>query len=320
MLFIRALILGLALFSGMAAAQYPDKARPLRIIVAQGPGSASDLVARGFGKAITDATGWTVIMDYKPGAEGVIGVQSLMNSPADGYTMLIVSSSVSVLNPVMVPNLPYDPLHDLVPLVGVSKSVMMFNLGPSTNFRSAHEFLAAAKANPGKYTFASSTSTTRLAGELLQALAGVKLLNVPYKTTAAGSTALASGEVDLFMVDTSSIRAFWDSGRARALAVSSATRVSGQPDLPTLREEGVANYDLVNWYASYVSARTPPEIVATMRDVLRKVGKAPAFEEMLTKANMEHYEATGDEISNAIRRDMESATKVMRAANLLPAK
>jgi tripartite-type tricarboxylate transporter receptor subunit TctC len=318
---LRLFVIALAMSSCAAMAQgYPDKSKPVRIILPQGPGSASDVVTRAFAKAVTEVSGLNVVIDYKPGAETVIGVQALLSAPADGYTLLLVSSSTPVLNPIMIANLPYDALRDFVPLIGISKVMLTFNLGPSTPFKTVGEFVAAAKADPGKYTFASSTTTTRLAGELLQSLAGIRLLNVPYKATAAGATALASGEVDLMIVDASSVRPFWDSGRVRALAVSGATRSTTLPNLPTVREQGVADYDVTAWFATYFAARTPPENVATMREILRKAAKSPGFLEALGRANMDPLDLVGDEISALTRREIDMWTKVVRAANLVPAR
>lgn len=318
----RSLMLSLALVAGATIAQtaYPDKSKPLKIILPQGPGSASDVLTRSFAKAITDVSGLNTVIEYKPGAETVIGVQALLTAPADGYTMLLVSSSTPVLNPIMIPNLPYDPLRDFIPLVGISKVMLTLNLGPSTPFKSAREFVTAAKANPGKYTFASSTTTTRLAGELLQSLAGINLLNIPYKTTAAGTTALAAGEVDLMMVDASSVRPHWDSGRVRGLAVSGATRSATLPQLPTVREEGVADYDVTAWFATYFAAKTPPEVVTAMRELLVKAAKSPGFVETLARANMDALDLVGEDINALTRKEIEMWTKVVRAANLAPAK
>jgi len=297
---------------------YPDKAKPIRIILPQGPGSASDVLARAFASAITETSGLNAIVDYKPGAETVIGVQALMSSPPDGYSILLVSSSTPVLNPVMIPNLPYDPLRDFIPLVGISKASLAFNLGPSTPFKSAREFVAAAKGSPDKYTFASSTTTTRLSGELLQSLAGIKLLNVPYKTSAAAGTALASGEVDLLMIDPASIKPLTDGGRVRTLAVSSGSRLRALPALPTLQEEGVAGYDVTAWFATFVAARTPPDIVKKATEIMRKAARSPTFAEALAKASMEPMDQAGDEITALIRKEIELWTKVAQAANLRP--
>lgn len=316
---LRYLAFGLALIAGATSAEtYYDKSKPLRIILPQGPGSVSDVIARTLGKAITDTSGITVVMDYKPGAETVIGVQSLLNSPADGYSMLVVSSSTPVLNVVMLPNIPYDPFRDFIPLVGISKLTLQLNLGASTQFKSAREFLAAAKASPGKYTFASATTSTRLAGELLQANAGVKLLNVPYKSTSAAATALASGEVDSFLIDAASVQSLLQGGRIRSVAVSSTSRMQAFPNLPTLREEGVIDYDFTAWFASYFARGTPPEAVAAMREILRKAVKAPVLAETLSKVGMEPLDMTGDDLTALARREVDVWTRVVKSSGLKP--
>jgi tripartite-type tricarboxylate transporter receptor subunit TctC len=313
------LLISFAIIAGPALAQsYPDKGKPIKIVLPQAPGSASDVLARAFAKAITDTSGLTTVVDYKPGAETLLGVQAVLNAPADGYSILLVSSSTPVLNPVMTPNLQYDPFRDFVPLVGISKVSLAMNLGTSTNFKTAREFIAAAKANPGKYTFGSSTPTTRLAGELLQSVAGIKMLNVPYKATAAAATALAAGEVDLMMVDPSSINMYWQSNRVRPVAVTGSARLKAFPSIPTLKEEGLPDYEVTAWFATYFARGTPPEITQAMRDVLRKAMRHTGMLETLAKVGMEPLELTGDDITALARKEVDMWTKVVKAANLLP--
>ena len=140
-------LIGFALGTGGVSAQgYPDKSRVVRIIVPTGPASAIDLLARTYQSAVADTTGLNVIVDNRPGAEGVIGVGAFLASPADGYTMLVVSSSMLTLNPVMIPNLPYDPLKDFVPLAGISKAGLVMNLGTSTTFKTARELIAQKRS------------------------------------------------------------------------------------------------------------------------------------------------------------------------------
>jgi tripartite-type tricarboxylate transporter receptor subunit TctC len=317
--FLRFFLLALSLAAGTASAQsYPDKTKTLKIILPQGPGSASDVMARALAKGISDVSGLNVIVDYKPGAETVLGVQALLQSPADGYSLLMVSSSTPVLNVVMFPNLAYDPFRDFVPLVGYAKNVLTLNLGPSTPYKSAREFIAAAKAQPGKLTFASATTAQRLAGELLQANAGIQLLNVPYKASAQAATALASGEVDMQMIDAVSMRALWQSGRVRPVAVSGPTRMKAMPELPTLREEGVPDYDFTAWFATYFARGTPPEIVERMSDVLRRAMKTPGVVEMLTQGGMEPLELSGDELTQLARREVDLWNKIAKRAGLKP--
>jgi len=313
------LAFGLGSLASIAAAQaFPDKSKIFKIILPQGPGSAADGLARAYARGIAEVANLNVIVDYKPGAEAVIGVQALKSSAADGYTMMLSSSSTQVVNVLMMPNIPYDPFTDFVPLAGVSRAVLTMNFGPSVSFKTAREFIAAARANPGKYTFGSSTATHRLAGELLQSAAGIKLLIVPYKATGAAVTALAGGEVDVMLADPSSISGMWQSGRVRPVAASGAARTRSLPDLPTLREEGVSDYEMTPWYGMYYPAKTPPASVVAMRDILRKAATTSVVAEALKNARMEPLGLVGDEVTALNRKELEMLGKVVRAANLQP--
>ena len=319
---LRCVLLALAFVAGTATAQsdYPDKSKILKIILPQGAGSVSDVMARALAKGISEVSGLNVVIDYKPGAETVLGVQALLQSPADGYSLLMVSSSTPVLNVVMIPNLAYDPFRDFVPLVGYAKNMLALNLGPSTPYKTAHEFIAAAKAQPGKLTFASATTAQRLAGELLLARAGIQLLNVPYKTSAQAATALASGEVDMQMLDAASMRPLWQSGRVRPVAISGATRMNALPDLPTLREEGVPDYDFTAWFATYFARGTPPQIAERMSDILRRAMKTPGVVEMLNSGGMEPLELSGDELTQLARKEVAIWTDIVKRAGVKPAR
>ena len=149
--------------------------------------------------------------------------------------------------------------------------------------------------------------------------AGIKLLNVPYKTSAAGTTALAAGEVDAFLIDAASMSGLWATGRTRPVAVSSATRMRAFPDLPTLREEGVKDYDFTAWFATYFARGTAPERVAAMRAILRKAVAAPSMQEALAKVGMEPLDMAGDELTALARSEVEVWTRVVKEAKLLPA-
>jgi tripartite-type tricarboxylate transporter receptor subunit TctC len=309
----RTFFLALSMVAGVAAAQtYPDKAIPLKLVVPFGTGGAADVLARAYAKGITEVSGLNVVVDNRPGAEGAIGVQAVMNAQPDGYTIMLGSSSLTVLNPVTVPNLQYDPLRDLIPAVGLSKNFPVVHLGPSTKFKTVHDFIAAAKANPGKYSFGHATATSRLSGELFESLSGTKLLSVGYKTTAAGALALAAGEIDMYILDSGSMKPFVDGGKVRALAVASSTRLASAPQLPTMREEGVPNYDVTAWFAVYFGAKTPSEKMPVMQDILQKATKAKSFTDVLSTLYMEPFHATSEEITAITRRDIDRWKKVAR--------
>jgi tripartite-type tricarboxylate transporter receptor subunit TctC len=311
---IRSLLLVLALLwaSAVSAQGYPDKGRVIKIIVPSGPGSALDSLARAYGKAMSEGDGFNVIVENKPGAEGVPGVQSFLAAPADGYTMLLVSSSMLTLNPVMMPKLPYDPLKDLTPLITTSKAPLVMSLGSGTNFKTLREFVAAARANPGKYTCATSTSTLRMACEFLQASAGIKLLLVPYKTTAAAMIALASGEADVVFVDAGSVIGQWKTGRIRGVAALAPERLPALPDLPTTREQGLPDLLMSAWYATYFRAGTPPPMAAAMRDILRKAAATPTVKEALNNFVHQPLELAGDDVTAMNRREIDVWQRLVR--------
>lgn len=309
-----------ALATGFAAATasadaFPDRSKIFKIILPQGPGSAADGLARAYARALAEVANLNVIVDYKPGAEAIIGVQALKSSAPDGYTMMLSSSSTQVTNVLLVPNLPYDPFTDFAPLTGVSRAVLTLSFARTSPFTTAREFIAAARAQPGKYTIASSTSSNRLAGELLQSSAGIKLLNVPYKTTGAAVTALAAGQVDAMLVDPASASA---TDRVRPVATSGSARARSLPALPTLREEGVSGYEMTAWYSLYYPAKTPADVAAAMREILRKAARTAVVVDALRKAQMEPLDLTGDEVTALNRRELDALGKVVRAANLGP--
>ena len=317
MRWLRCVLALLAMFGGVCHAQgYPDKARPIRIIVPFGAGGGVDLLARIYAKAITEVAGLNTLVDNKPGAEAVIGVQAFLGSPPDGYTLLITSSSALTLGPVLLPNIPYDPVKDFVPLVGLGRTPFVMSLGPSTSFRTAREFITAARAAPGKYTCAHASTSTRMACELLQSTAGIQLLMVPYKTAPAAMTALAAGEADVHITDPGSSRAMLAAGRARAVAVTGAKRAPSMNQLPTLREEGLADYEFSAWFAAYMPTRTPPEVAAAMREILEKTRRTREVNEFLTGSAIEPLELAGDELTKLNRSEIEMWSRLARTANI----
>ncbi len=243
-------------------------------------------------------------------------MQAFLASPPDGYTLMITSSSAVTLGPVTLPNIPYDPVKDFVPLVGLGKTPFLVTLGPSTTFKTAREFIAAARANPGKYTCASASASTRMACELLQAKANIKLLNVPYKAAGAAMTAVAAGEADTYITDPGSAKALWDAGRVRVVAVTGTTRAPTMAQLPTLLEEGVTDYNLPVWFAAYMPTKTPPEVAAVMRDILQKAIRSKVVADMLTGASIEPLDVAGADLTAMTRAEIDMWNNLIRTANI----
>lgn len=313
----RFLLLGaMGAASAVSAEPYPDNSKPIKIIVPVGAGSAIDLMARSAAKAMAEESQLNVIVDNKPGAELALGVQAFVSSPPDGYTLLFTTSSSQSLNPVVIPNLRYDPLKDYVPVASLSKTALILNLGTSTGSMSAREFIESAKKNPGKHTCASGSTTQRMACEMLQAAAGIKLLNVPYKSTAAAMIAIAGGEVDAIFVDAGTAKAQWQTGRVRGVAVTGPERMQALPRIPTLREEGVADFNMTAWYAAYAPNKTPPAVLAAIREIVRKSTASKTFADTLAQFAMEPMDLNPEQINDLTRREMQGWTNVVRQQNI----
>lgn len=312
------MLTSLLIATGTAGAQssYPDKTRLIRVISTAGPGSIGDAVARAVARGITEVSGLNAVVDNKPGAEGVIAAQALKTSRPDGYTLLVASSSVTVLNPHLHASLPYDPMTDFVPLSSVASTALVMSTGFAAPFKSAREFIIAAKASPGKYTVGSGTTTARLAGELMQRLAGIELVAVPYKSGAAPGSAIAGGEVDVVFTDVVTAQPQYDSGRARPLAVTGKTRMSALPKVPTLQEEGVPDYEMTGWHATYFPATTPPVIAATMGEIIRKAVKTRQMTEMMITFAIDPMDVFGDDLVIRQRSEFDKWGELIRAANL----
>lgn len=316
-IFASCVVLAAVIAAGTAHAQaYPEKGRPIKIIVPAGVASIADLLTRALGKAISDETGQAVVVENKPGAENVIGVQALMSSPPDGYTFLVNSNSSQSLNVVMIPDLKYDPIKDMQPVATLGKIGLAMNLGAATQAKSAKEFIEAAKKEPGKYTCANATTTQRMACELFQSRAGIKLLLVPYKATAAAITALAAGEVDVAFIDAQSAKPQWQTGRARGVATTSPERSRALPNLPTMSEVGVPDFTMTAWFGLYAPEKTPPAVISAIREIVRKAATSKSFSDTLTQFTMEPMDLTPDQVTELIRREIQMWTKVVRDQNI----
>ncbi|MBT2336604.1 tripartite tricarboxylate transporter substrate binding protein [Variovorax paradoxus] len=267
---------------------------------------------------MTAVAGVKVIVENKLGAEGAIAMAAVKAAPPDGYTMVVTSSSQWIINPVLISSLAYDPIADFIPLSSISRVSVHLFAGPSVPFKTVKEFIAAARANPGKYTFATGTSATRLGAEMFAAASSIKVLNVPYKANPNAALALAGGEVDMMVADAAGMGTFYKSGRVRPLLWGSSKRSADFPNVPTFQEEGLVDAEVAGWYAAAFPAGTPPVIVETMRDILRRATRSKALLDTLHGLYMEPLHLAGDEVNGLIRSDMDKMTKAVRAAGLRP--
>jgi tripartite-type tricarboxylate transporter receptor subunit TctC len=314
---LRCLIIGLLFVAtGASWSQgFPDKSRPIKIIVPFGAASSTDIMARALARGITEVSGMSAFVDNKAGAEGVIGVNAAKAATPDGYTILMGSSSTQAINPHMLANMGYDPVSDFIPVTGIGRASLMLNVGPTVHAKTPREFIAQVRHFPGKFTFGSGSTSTRLGGELLQRVANVKMLSVPYKSNAAALTALAAGEIDVVIVDYPSASAQYQSGRVRPLAWTGPVRMPVRADLPTMREEGF-DLDVTAWWAIYLPAKAPAPVVSWMRETIAKAAKTKTVTDTLEQFSVEPFTLVGDEVTAFQERDSEHWAKVVNDAKI----
>ncbi|WP_043438942.1 MULTISPECIES: tripartite tricarboxylate transporter substrate binding protein [Cupriavidus] len=277
---LRALLLASVAFasaaaSGIAAAESASEfpSRPLRIIVPFTSGSGSDSSARFYGEALGRVLGQPVVVENRPGANGVIGIQALKSAPADGYTILLASNSPLSVNPIVLKNLPYDPLADLRPVAGLSRNMNVFLVPVDSPWKTLADVVAAGKAKP--LSVGTYSAGYRLAAAWFGNLAGIKLVNIPYKGQAQIMTDIIGRQLDLAVVDTSGALTLIRQGKVRALAVSGEKRHHELPEVPSVRELGYPDYVQYSWVSFYVRAQTPDDIADKLAGAMQSILKTP---------------------------------------------
>jgi len=313
-----AAVLALGVLHGTAAlAQAPAyPAKAITFVVPFAAGSATDQLARALGQSITNDTKQPVVIDNKAGASGMIAAQAVAKAPADGYSVLITTNTTHAANEHLYKKLPYDPVKDFVPVTGLGKGGQVLVVNTSAPYKSVAELLAAARKNPGKLSFGSGSSSSRMAGEMLKQLAGVDILHVPYKSNPLAITDLLGGQIDLMITDTSTGVPQVKAGKLRALGYSTQKRSAQLPDVPTLDEAGVKGYDMGYWFAAYVPANTPAPVVARLNELLAKATKSPAAQAFYDTAGSEAWTTTSEELARFQAAETQKWGKVIKAAGI----
>jgi tripartite-type tricarboxylate transporter receptor subunit TctC len=300
--------------SGSAAAEYPDK--PIRFVVPFASGTATDQIARALGQAITIETKQQVIIDNKPGANGFIGATEAARSAPDGYTVFITTNTTHAAAEHLYKKLPYDPVKDFAPITGLGKGGQIMVVNGQSPIASVQDFIAAAKKNPGKLTFGSGSSSSRIAGEMLQQLAGIQILNVPYKSNTFGVTDLLGGQIDMMITDTATGLPHIKSGKLRPLGVSTKKRSALMPDVPTIEEAGVPGYDMGYWFAAYAPANTPPAIVKKLNEWLAKAAKSPSAHTFYASSGVDIFVTTPQELAKFQAAESRKWEEIVKKAGI----
>jgi tripartite-type tricarboxylate transporter receptor subunit TctC len=303
-------IAGLMLACAAAAqAQYPD--RPLRYIVPQAPGSASDTSARIIAAELTRILGQQVVVDNRPGGGLTIGINMVVRAAPDGYTLGYGNIGGLAINRSMM-KVPYDAVKDIQPVAQTNSNGMLLAVAPSLAVKSVRELIDYARAHPGKLSNASSGNGTpgHFGGELFKEMANVNMVHVPYKGGAAAMTELMTGRVQVMFESMSSIIPHHRSGKVRGLALTSPKRSPHYPDIPTLDEAGVPGYDMTVWSGLITPLGIPKPVLVRLNDAINKALAAPGLKEKYAANGVETVGGTPEQFAAFIRREVEKYERI----------
>jgi tripartite-type tricarboxylate transporter receptor subunit TctC len=306
-----------ALAAGQAIAQtFPTK--PIRVVVPFPPGGGTDIIAREIANRVATNTGWTLIIENRPGAGGNLGVDAVAKAPNDGYTIALGQTSNLAINPTLYPKLPYDPVKDLAPITLVASSSLVFAVASDSSYKTLADLVAAAKAKPGVLNFASPGNGTvaHLASEMFQKAANVKYTHIPYKGAAQAVTDLIGGQVHWYASSIPTLISQIRAGKLRALAVSSLKRVDDLPNVPTIAESGYKGFDATTWFGFVAPAGTPKDIVDKLSSEINKALKDKSSQQKLADQGADILGGTPAQFAQLIKSEIASWAVVVKDANI----
>jgi len=305
-----ALAIAIVVRPAHAQTQFPNRA--IRIIVPLAAGGPSDLLARTLGQKFTETWGQPVIIDNRPGANGVVGCDLAAKSAPDGYTLLMGTSGTHGINAALFSKLPYDTIADFAPIARAGVAPYVLVAHPSLPVRTVAELLRLARARPGQITIAAGGSASQLASELFKSLARINLLLIPYKGNSLAVTAVLSGETSLVFGNIAQALPQMKAGRMRALGVTSAGRSPVMPDVPAIAESGVTGFDTSTWYGMLAPAGTPRAIVEKLNAEIVRVLQLPDVRERLSAEAFELPADTPDQFAAVIKAEMSRWAKLVK--------
>ena len=306
----------LYILAGVTHAAYPERA--IRIIVPYAPGGNIDITARIIAPGMSEALGQQVVIDNRGGAGGTLGTEIGAKAAPDGYTLTLGSTGTLSTAPPLYPRLGYDPVRDFATTSLVSNVALVLEMHPSIPARTVREFIALAKSRPGKITMGSSGAgtTNHLSGELFQSATGTKFVHIPYKGSGPGLIDLMGGQIDIFFDQLSASIGFIQTGKLRALAVTTLKRATAMPELPTIAESGIPGFDASTWTGIILPAATPRDTVMKVHAALIKTLHAKATRDNFARLGAETLESTPEEFARFVRDDLAKWTKVVREAGI----
>ncbi len=307
--------MALADIAGARADTYPS--RPVRLIVPFAAGGLNDVVARLVAPYLERALGQPFIIDNRPAASGIVGTDATAKATPDGYTLLMVASSFTVI-PATHQKVPYDAQRDLAPIVMVAKNSLLFLVNPKVPAKSLAEFVALAKADPGKFNYASpgAATQTHLVVELFSQRAGIKLQHIPYRGGAPAMTAMVAGDTQFTAISTLLSLPQIQSAALRAIASGSLTRDPQLPDLPTVAEQGFPGFEAIQWIGLLTTAGTPTEIIERLNAEVNRALRDPDLIAKFAQQGISPAGGTPADFQRTIAADLKNWTETARAANI----
>lgn len=304
--------------SGVEAAEADYPNRPVRFIVGFVPGGPSDILARLVGQKLNESMGQTVVIDNRGSVGGLLGFELGAKAAPDGYTILLAPNSAFTINPHVYLKLPYDPQRDFQPITQLTSGGGVVVVHPSVAAKSIKEFIALAKAKPGQINYASTGTGNLLGIALFKVMAGVDMVNIPYKGTGQAVIALIAGEVQFFIMNPLVAIPHVKSGKLRGLAVTSLTRNPALPDMPTVDEAGLPGYKNITWHSIVVPAKTPKPIVKRLHTDLVKIVSLPDVKERFLAQGLTPVGSTPEQLSALIKEESLEVAKLVKQIGFQP--
>jgi len=297
------------------AQEYPAKA--IRIVVPYSPGGGLDVVGRPIAQKLSESFGQPVVIDNRPGGGTTIGTTVVAKAPADGYTLLLTLSALTI-SPSLYPNLPYDPVTDFSPVIWIGTTSYLLSVHPSVPANNVKQLVALSKSMPDKFSYSSPGNGTdpHMAAELFKIMTGVKWTHIPYNGGGPAAVAVMGGQVGLTFLPTSVGTPFVTAGKLKALGISTAKRSTLLPELPTIAESGVPGYEAEAWSGILAPAGTPKEIVAKLNGAIAKIVHTPEYKALLEARLVEPVGSSVEQFSNRLRDDVAKWRKVVREGGI----
>jgi len=310
------LLAGLLSAASVFAQAFPSRA--IRIVVPFAAGGPADITSRNIAPRLGELLGQQVVVDNRAGGNGSIGAEAMIRAPADGHTLLMTTASVTSINMVTYAKPPYDTLRDMLPLSPVMTTGSLIVLHPSMPVKNLKEFVAFAKARPNQIAFGSAGlgGTLHLGLEMLMAEANIKITHVAYKGAAPAVVDVTAGQIQGMFVDLPVISPYVKSGRVKAIAVAAQQRSPHFPDIPSAREQGFENIDMLNYYGLLTQAKVPRDIALKLHDAIIRTVNTPAVRDRLLAVGADPLTMTIEEFTEYIRKDIEKWRRVVKTANL----